>query len=73
MTHAMMFVAGEKCSDSGYIFKEELKKTGDGWIWSVRNSGIKNYSKFGTLTTVRRILLLIEMGKSMKKKSHISG
>ena len=45
MTHAMMFVAGEKCSDSGYIFKEELKKTGDGWIWSVRNSGVKNYSK----------------------------
>ena len=48
LTHAMMFVAGEKCSDSGYIFKEELKKTGDGWIWSVRNSGVKNYSKFGT-------------------------
>lgn len=45
----MMFVAGEKCSDSDYIFKEELKKkNGDGWIWSVRNIGIKNYSKFGT-------------------------
>lgn len=43
-----MFVAGEKCSDSGYIFKEELKKIGDGWIWSVRKSGVKNYSKFGT-------------------------
>ena len=26
----MMFVAGEKCSDSGYIFKKELKKK---WWW----------------------------------------